>query len=196
MELQANYQALTQDVERTLLWQLLQESGEDLSENGEAYTEFRAHLEDSIFNRLQLDVGSDLPNVSDELFDEILSAEIEKLGASALNIGNVYSVFREAYSNEILKRWETLHPNLAYPIEFVEIQTSPQAKSISDDDCCADCQLLAYCPGENSVCKQITHGSASSWPAHFDDDGYAVDCAEYAQIENDGDNLVTLPEEQ
>ena len=51
--------------------------------------------------------------------------------------------------------------------------------SISDDDICADCALLAYAPGKESLCQcgeteddKKPHG----WPGVTNRDGYFVYC--------------------
>ena len=49
--------------------------------------------------------------------------------------------------------------------------------SISDDDLCAGCRRLDYCPGEISFCSaQVTGG----WPCMWDADGYSASCEEFA----------------
>ena len=51
---------------------------------------------------------------------------------------------------------------------------------ISDDDLCANCSNLLYCPGDLSSC---TFG----FPGEFDEDGYCVDCKHFDKC-NPGEN--------
>lgn len=48
-------------------------------------------------------------------------------------------------------------------------------RAISDDDLCAWCAHLHYCPGETSMCAQ-------DWPCERDEDGYSQRCEEVALI--------------
>ncbi len=47
----------------------------------------------------------------------------------------------------------------------------PDARSVSDDDVCAWCAELKYCPGEMSLCR-------IGWPGQTDADGYMQNCPE------------------
>ena len=67
-----------------------------------------------------------------------------------------------------------------------EIQTHPASLGISDDDLCATCANLAYCPGEQSLCK-LAAGDERQWPCTFDNNGYAETCERWIESE-DGAN--------
>lgn len=71
-------------------------------------------------------------------------------------------------------------------LNTTEIQERPETLSISDDDLCATCENLAYCPGDNSLCKLAI--DEPKWPATFNDDNYAISCDEYREIKNKEDN--------
>lgn len=63
--------------------------------------------------------------------------------------------------------------------EIAAIQAEPLSRSISDDDLCADCHWLAYCPGQNSLCMRH---DGSTWPGTTDADGYVVACNIHKEI--------------
>lgn len=58
-----------------------------------------------------------------------------------------------------------------------EAEENPWAKSISDDDLCAECAFLNYNPGGLSTCQKVD--DMGTWPAHFDRNGYAKECSEF-----------------
>ncbi|MHB1678657.1 MAG: hypothetical protein ACYCSS_14220 [Sulfuriferula sp.] len=58
--------------------------------------------------------------------------------------------------------------NTLQPISF-----SGGAKSISDDDLCAQCRHCNYQPGEMSCCNK-------EWPGREDADGYVQECESFS----------------
>ncbi len=75
-----------------------------------------------------------------------------------------------------------------FELTAIEIQELPAALSISDDDLCATCTHLAYCPGDNSVCKLAIN--QSQWPAKFNDDNYSISCDSYNEEITKGSNII------
>lgn len=56
--------------------------------------------------------------------------------------------------------------------------------SISDDDLCATCKNLPYNVGGESHCMLAN----PTWPAVFNESGYAVSCKKHKQISTPGEN--------
>lgn len=63
------------------------------------------------------------------------------------------------------------HQTTLYP---TALENTPCSRSISDDDLCAWCSHLLYCPGELSLCRLIL--PEGHWPSLCDEDGYAQSC--------------------
>ena len=59
---------------------------------------------------------------------------------------------------------------------------------IDDDDLCAECKRLHYCPGQLSLCDEALKGRA--WPCTFDDNGCAASCGQMEPIERAEENWV------
>ena len=59
-------------------------------------------------------------------------------------------------------------------------------QSIADDDICSECKNLPYNVGGESLCTLAD----PEWPAEFDEDGLAISCEEFDQVDNQGDNWV------
>lgn len=69
------------------------------------------------------------------------------------------------------------------PGRHAEIQADLSSVMISDDDLCADCKFLQYCPGEKSLCEL-------NWPGETDEDLYYVDCVRFVAIDKVNENWV------
>ena len=64
---------------------------------------------------------------------------------------------------------------------FDDIQAHELSVSISDDDLCADCFELLYCPGDLSLCRDALR--KGEWPYLLNRDGYAICCRQFVRIE-------------
>lgn len=72
----------------------------------------------------------------------------------------------------------------------IEVQEHPAARSISDDDQCAECTHCAYAPGDLSLCKIQAEDADYQSPGVSNEDGYVVSCERFEQIAASGDNWV------
>lgn len=67
--------------------------------------------------------------------------------------------------------------------------TGTNTKSISDDDLCADCENCLYVVGKESGCLRVS-GTASPWPATFDEDGCSTVCNQFIPVKSSGSNWI------
>ena len=192
--MQPNYDAMTNEQETSLLWTIMQEEGFNPLDNNDVNAVLREELNDAVIAAYQAENDDDtLSGLTQDVFESPLEDEVGKMKDGIFSFGDVYSELKEQFYNAILDRWVEENPNLAYPITYIEVSNDPKSRSISDDDLCASCALLAYCPGENSVCRKVAGEYDADWPAEFDEDGYAVECDQFIDIADGGTNWV-LPE--
>ena len=62
-----------------------------------------------------------------------------------------------------------------------DVQQNPLSRSISDDDLCADCKNLHYCPGDLSLCRLATWDSG--WPGKSDENDYIIECKLFEELQ-------------
>jgi|AntDeeMetagen681_2_1112603.scaffolds.fasta_scaffold23276_2 hypothetical protein len=190
--MQPNYNDMTASEENAILWSLIQAQEFDILTLPEVNAELRETFNNDVLSAYEDKYNqTSYDGLNDVIFKDLLGDIVSEKGQAILSFGNVFSELREAFNNEILDEWVKRNPAKAYPIPCNDLQSHPALLSISDDDLCATCALLAYCPGERSLCRQAANGnSAEDWPAEFDEDGYADKCDRYIEINGSDDNVV------
>lgn len=78
-------------------------------------------------------------------------------------------------------------------MSYDEVQDSPIAFSVSDNDLCATCQHCAYAPGDMSLCKLQLADPDQDFPGQLDEGDEVVSCEKFIPIHFQQDNWLPLP---
>jgi hypothetical protein len=188
--MQPNYDAMTDTEERKIIINLIDNGTFDLARNPEVHGILREEFNNDVLERFSAKHGTDdYDRLLEPEFCELLNAITDEMSTDVLlGIGDIYSVVKEALNNDVLDQWVAENPTKAYPLTFVEVQDNPMSLSISDDDLCADCQFLAYSPGDLSLCR-LAVLTDDGWPCT--EANYVEDCEHFTPNRKGDDNLIS-----